>query len=112
MINTIEYNFFKKNGYLVKKSPQIKDIKYIRDKILETIFKIKPTLKNKLEDKNLFFENLHKNISLKELNSVRVKIIKDMNKNKKIFSSYYNAATEILVGGLGNAICRPFISIT
>ena len=58
----------------------------------------------KYKNKKYFFVNLHKHISLKELNNFRVNIIKKINKNEKFRENYYLVAKELLDELVGNEL--------
>ena len=56
--------FFKKNGYLIKKTNSVKNLDYLRKKIIDFIFLKKPKIKKKFTKNNIsnFLGNFHKYI--------------------------------------------------
>ena len=80
--NILIHNDFLKNGYVIK------DIdKKLINKISDIIFKIlnkNNTKTKRIKSFDELFNNLHKYIENKKLNSVRVKIISEINKDLKV----------------------------
>ena len=101
MLNKKEISSFQKNGYLVKKTSDLKSLNNLQDFIYKILSKDK---KNVPKDKIKYFETLHSFIKKKELNNFRVSAITNVNKNKKFRDYYYNSAKEILDGLVGNEI--------
>ena len=92
MIKNLEKKF-NKNGYVIAKTKEKELLLKLQSKILELILASnKSARQNFKRFKNTkdFFPNLHKFISLDELNNFRVKIIKSINNDddfrEKIFS--------------------------
>ena len=101
MINKKEILSFQKNGYLIKKTSDLKSLNNLQDFIYKILSKDK---KNVPKDKIKYFETLHSFIKKKELNDFRVSAITKVNKNKKFRDDYYNSAKEMLDGLVGNEI--------
>jgi len=105
MLNYKDINFFKENGYLIKKSKNPKSLDYLQNKIHKILVQNNKKLKkHKNLNKINFFENLHKFINKRELNDIRLSIVNVINSDKRFFESYYNSATEMLDGLVGNEI--------
>ncbi len=106
MIKNLEKNF-NKNGYVIAKTNQIDALLKLQEKILEMILSSnKKARLNYKKYKNVkdFFVNLHKHISLKELNNFRVNIIKKINNDEKFRENYYLVAKELLDELVGNEL--------
>ncbi len=106
MIKNLEKQF-SKNGYVIFKTKETKKLLELQSKILDLILasnkKAKQSYK-KFKNPKDFFVNLHKFISLKELNNFRVKIIKSVNNDKKFRENYYLVAKELLDELVGNEL--------
>ena len=102
MITEGEINFFKKNGYLIKKSNNQNTLNKIQDFLYSIFSKNKKT--TTLEKKINFFQRLHKELPKSKLNEFRVKAIEQINKNKPFREWYYNSAKELLDSMVGNEI--------
>ena len=90
---------FERKGYIIQNVPDIKSLENIKKILLNSINK-KIKLKKKIEPNNLL-DFFHNKINKKNLNSIRLDIIKDLNKNKKLKELYYLIAKpflDILVG--------------
>ena len=106
MIKNLEKQF-SKNGYVIFKTKESKKLLELQSKILDLILasnkKAKQNFK-KFKNTKDFFINLHRFISLKELNNFRVKIIKTVNNDKKFRENYYLVAKELLDELVGNEL--------
>ena len=106
MIKNLEKQF-SKNGYVIFKTKESKKLLELQSKILDLILasnkKAKQNYK-KFKNTKDFFINLHRFISLKELNNFRVKIIKTVNNDKKFRENYYLVAKELLDELVGNEL--------
>ena len=90
---------FEKKGYVIQDVLDTKSLENIKKILVNSINK-KTKLKKKIESNNLL-DFFHNKIKKKNLNSVRLDIIKDLNKNKKLKELYYLIAKpflDILVG--------------
>lgn len=98
--------FFKKNGYLIKKTNNVNNLDYLRKKILDFIFLKKPKIKKKFKKDNIsnFLYNLHKYIKINELNDLRIFIIGKLNKDKNFDKKYFNVAKDMLEFFVGNEL--------
>ena len=101
MVNEKEINFFKKNGYLIKKSPDQISLNKLQDFVFKILSKKKKSIS---KDKKKYFQSLHKYITKKELNNFRVNAITLINRNKNFRDLYYNSSKELLDGLVGNEI--------
>lgn len=100
--NILIHNDFLKNGYVIK------DIdKKLINKISDIIFKIlnkNNTKTKRIKSFDELFNNLHKYIENKKLNSVRVKIISEINKDLKVKKIIYNMVKSYLDIIVGNEL--------
>ena len=98
-------NFFKKNGYLIKKTNNYKSLNYLKEFICKSLIDIKKKINKKpLKSRQSLLENFHKNFNKHELNPTRLKIIEKINKDKNFDKEYYSASKEILDFLVGNEI--------
>ena len=86
-----------KNGYYIFNIDDIKKINYLRDTILKYS-------KNILKLKKVNLNQSHKNIKKSFLNKFRLKIINNINKDKKFEKNYYEISKNILSEIVGNEI--------
>ena len=103
MISEKEIIFFKKNGYLIKKTIDHNSLFKIQDFLIGLLNKTKNKYIYNKEKIN-FFQNLHKEISKAKLNEIRVGAINKLNRNRIFRTWYYNSAKELLDGIVGNEI--------
>jgi len=90
---------FERKGYIVQDVRDVKSLENIKKILVNSINK-KIKLKKKIEPNNLL-DFFHNKINKKNLNSIRLDIIKDLNKNKKLKELFYLIAKpflDILVG--------------
>tara|TARA_B100001123_G_C15054951_1_gene925162 strand:- start:1 stop:801 length:801 start_codon:yes stop_codon:yes gene_type:complete len=99
MLDNKDIKFFQENGYLIKKSEKIQNIKYFENIIKHEIFKIK-----KIDKKKFQLDKLHKFINLKELNNIRLELIKRFNLNRNNVKIFYESAKNILDELVGNEL--------
>ena len=98
-------NFFKKNGYLIKKTNNYKSLNYLKEFICKNLIDLKKKINNKpLKNRQSLLENFHKNFNKNQLNPTRLKIIEKINKDKNFDKEYYSASKEILDFLVGNEI--------
>lgn len=91
---------FLNNGYLIKKVCNQKDLNKIK-KIFENFLQMKLKIKN---NNNLLFDQFHKIIKKKNLNSIRLDLISYINKNDQFKSFYYNICRDYLDALVGNEL--------
>lgn len=106
MIKNLEKKF-NKNGYVIAETKEKELLFKLQSKILELILASnKSARQNFKRFKNTkdFFTNLHKFISLSELNNFRVKIIKSINNDDSFRENYYLVAKELLDELVGNEL--------
>ena len=89
---------FLNTGYLIRKSENLQSIKLIKKIILQSTKKYLNT------KKNINLNNIHKFISIKELNSFRLQIINDLSNNKNLRLNYFNIARKHLYAIAGNEL--------
>ena len=88
---------FLQTGYVVSKVENIKSLKIVTNILLKSI-------KKKLRKKFSNLNEIHKLISVNNLNEFRLSIIHDMNRNEDLRSNYFNLAREILYNLAGNEL--------
>ena len=101
--NDKDINKFLKNGYLIKK---------IEDKTRLTTFKFKIAkfilkelgIKGKAQNTDLLFNNLHKKIKVKNLNNIRLKIFKFLNKDNSFKQELFFIAKNSIEKIVGNEL--------
>ena len=106
MIKNLEEQF-NKNGYIISKTRENKKLVELQSIILDLILASNKNARlnfKKFKNTKDFFINLHKFISLQELNNFRVKIIKSINNNDKFRENYYLVAKELLDELVGNEL--------
>tara|TARA_B110000483_G_scaffold243255_1_gene332110 strand:+ start:554 stop:1351 length:798 start_codon:yes stop_codon:yes gene_type:complete len=93
---------FLNNGYIVKKSKNLKALHKIRELL---IIQLKKDLKikNKVNNENLL-NNIHKYINLKDLNKIRLNLIDKVSSTTKFKKLYYDASKEYIDILLGNEL--------
>ena len=99
-------SFFRNNGYLIKKTNNIESLNYLRQKLVNFIFLKKPNIRKRIKGNNILniFNNLHRLIKIGELNSLRIFIIDNLNKDINFAQNYYNSAKEMLEFLVGNEL--------
>ncbi len=95
---------FKKKGYLILKSDNSESLKYLRDKIILAVEKVCKIKKKKNNPKDNFLNNFHKNIKQSQLNDLRLKIINNINQDKKFKLNYFLSSKKILNNIVGNEL--------
>lgn len=96
---------FENKGYLIKDIKDLNILEEIRNIYFDSAKK--NITKNKKYDKynkGQFLNNFHKIIKPENLNSLRLKIINDVNKNNKLRKLYYNIARKWLDNLIGNEV--------
>lgn len=91
-----------KNGFLIEKVESKNSLSYINNFIKKCI--LKNLNKKKFKIKNFSLNNLHKYISINDLNSLRLKVIKEINKDLKFREHYYNFSKNTLFSLVGNEL--------
>ena len=95
--------FFKNNGYLIKKTNQLDNLNYLKNKIIESIVEIKRKIK-KYRNNKIFFSNFHNYINLKEINNIRIMTIKKLNNDQMFAKNYYLTSKLMLDFLVGNEL--------
>ena len=95
---------FKKQGYLIFKSDNIESLNYLREVIVKNICKICKIKKPKNHSYDDLLNNFHKNIKLRNLNDIRLKIINALNKDKNYRKNYFLTSKKILYELVGNEL--------
>ena len=90
------------NGYLINKVESKKSLKYIDNFIKKKIIKYFKKINISLNSINL--NKLHQTIDLKNLNNLRLKIISEINLDKKFRLHYYNISKQTLSSLVGNEL--------
>ena len=104
--NNKDESFFRNNGYLIKKTNNIESLNYLRQKLVNFIFLKKPNIIKKIKKNNIsnIFNNLHRLVKIDELNSLRIFIIDNLNKDINFAQNYHNSAKEMLEFLVGNEL--------
>lgn len=89
-----------KKGFLIKPVENKNSLKYINNFFRKRLLKEKKLKKIK----RFSFNDLHKHISVSELNTVRLKLIKDMNLDKKFRQNLFLLAKKNLYEMVGNEL--------
>lgn len=100
-------NQLKKKGYVIKRAINKSSLDFLQERILELSLRSKPSLKKvyrKYKQTEIFFENIHKHITKKELNNFRLKIIQGINKDEKFKENYYEVSKYLLHNLVGNEL--------
>lgn len=102
MINNRLSKQFLKKGYLISTIENIKNFNRIENRVFLIL---KKTLKIKKKvSKNNLFNNLHKHLDYKKLNSIRLKIYNDLNSEKWFKNAYYSLASKTIDELVGSEI--------
>ena len=96
-------NEFKKKGYVIRKIKDVNSLSKIRKLFIKSIKK-NVGRAQKYKNDNDILNYIHKSIEIKKLNSLRLKIIDDINKSKNIRELYYKISRPILDKILGNEL--------
>ena len=91
---------FLKQGYLIIKLKKLNSLDFIKKKI---IFSINKLVSDKINS-HLHLNNIHNKLDLHELNTFRVKLIKDLNSTKDFKYHYFNLAREQIYTLVGNEL--------
>jgi len=91
--------FFQENGYLIKKIKDVKSLSYINNIFEKSLLK-----EIKLKHKKIQLNKLHKTISKTAVNSLRISLIKKINKDNNFSLNYYNVAKNTLDFLVGNEV--------
>lgn len=101
-INTDIKNFLN-NGYLIKRTKEIKRLNNLKKKIANYICK-ELKINNFEKNPEDLFNNLHKSIKVKDLNNLRIKIFKYLNKDNSFKKNLYFIAKESIEKIVGNEL--------
>jgi len=93
-----------KNGYVISKQKDLTHLNYIRNLIVEKSSKILKISKPKDKDFENFLNNIHKKLSVKNLNKFRLKLIKYINDDKDFKRNYFYSAKQPLFALVGNEL--------
>jgi len=97
-------NKFKNDGYLKVQTDSKTSLIYLREKIVKNICKI---LKIKIPPSvshDYFLNNFHKKIKLKNLNNIRLQLIRALNQDKDYRKHYFLTAKKVLYELVGNEL--------
>lgn len=98
--NKFEKNFIKK-GLIIKKTENRNALYYIENIIKKNLLKI---LKLKINPKNFQLNNLHHYIDEKNINTVRLKLIFEINKDKNFRQNFFTVAKNMISTIVGNEL--------
>jgi sporadic carbohydrate cluster 2OG-Fe(II) oxygenase len=90
---------FLNKGYITSKVEDAKALKYISQFIKKKLAKYL-----KCNSKKILFNTLHKKIPKNRLNEIRVRLIKSINKDKKLRECYFNLAKKNIFNIVGNEL--------
>ena len=93
---------FEQQGYLIKEVEDKKSLKEIRDIYIKSAKKNLSQIKNLNNDDLL--NNFHKVVKSQDLNSLRLKIINQVNSNSKLRELYYKVSRKWLDNLIGNEV--------
>ena len=93
---------FEQQGYLIKEVEDKKALKEIRDIYIKSAKKNLSQIKNL--NNNDLLNNFHKVVKSQDLNSLRLKIINQVNSNSKLRELYYKISRKWLDNLIGNEV--------
>ncbi len=93
---------FEQQGYLIKEVEDKKSLKEIRDIYIKSAKKNLGLIKNL--NNNDLLNNFHKVVKSQDLNSLRLKIINQVNSNSKLRELYYKISRKWLDNLIGNEV--------
>lgn len=93
---------FEQQGYLIKEVEDKKSLKEIRDIYIKSAKKNLSQIKNL--NNNDLLNNFHKVVKSQDLNSLRLKIINQVNSNSKLRELYYKVSRKWLDNLIGNEV--------
>ncbi len=93
-----------KNGYVISKQKDLTHLNYIRNLIVEKSSKILKISKPKDKDFENFLNNIHKKLSVKNLNKFRLELIKYISDDKDFKRNYFYSARDLLFPLVGNEL--------
>ncbi len=94
-------NEFIKKGFIIHKVKNLDALLYLQNRIIKET-KLK---KNQNQNENLsFLDNVHKKIKIKNLNDLRVKIMRRINNDKKFKKFIYEISKDLLNSLVGNEL--------
>ncbi len=93
---------FEQQGYLIKEVEDKKSLKEIRDIYIKSAKKNLSQIKNL--NNNDLLNNFHKVVKSQDLNSLRLKIINQVNSNSKLRELYYKISRKWLDNLIGNEV--------
>jgi len=95
---------FKKKGYLKFDTDRQISLKYLRETIVKNICKICKINKPNKNFHEEFLNNFHKKIKSKDLNDIRIKLIRLLNNDKNFRQNYFLTSKKILYELVGNEL--------
>ena len=96
----IENDFLKK-GYIIQDIENKNSIEYISKFIIN---KLKKIISSNKDISKISLNDIHKTINASELNSIRVNIISEINKDKELRNHYFNLAKNCIDNIVGNEL--------
>lgn len=90
-------NSFLKNGYLIINSENNGSIEWIKNLIINTI-------KKKVKKFDGELNNLHKFVSIKKLNKIRMSVYDTINKNTELKKKYFSVCNNVIDELVGNEL--------
>jgi sporadic carbohydrate cluster 2OG-Fe(II) oxygenase len=95
---------FKNKGYLKVQTDSELSLQYLREKIVKNTCKILKIDIPPIKSYDYFLNNFNKKIKLKDLNNIRLQIIRALNKDKDYRKHYFLTAKNFLYGIVGNEL--------
>ena len=92
------------NGYVISKQKNLTHLNYIRNLIVEKSSRILNLDKPKDKDFENFLNSIHKNLSVKDLNKFRLKMIKYISDDKDFKKNYFYCARDLIFSLVGNEL--------
>ncbi len=90
------------NGYIIRDAPNKVALDWIKDKIADIVRDILGISKNESSDELL--NNIHKKVSIADLNNFRLKVIQSMNNLEDLRLNYFKSARPYLESLVGNEL--------
>ena len=102
-LEKIRTDKYLKQGYLIEDIKDIKSFNKIDRYLKNQILRNYPDINHNYENSEIF-DNLHKHVKIKNLNDLRIKLIKSLFTKKEIKKAYYDLSKEIINQIVGNEV--------
>ena len=91
-----------KNGYLIQKAENFKALDSVRNILVKAI--TEQIKNNHFKNSDELLNNIHKLVSIKNLNSFRLNVIQKINKSKQLRPSIFLTAQKLIEAIVGNEL--------